>query len=48
MEQQKMIGFSLFGGDWLWFGFYMALKPYMTKSSNSFTVLNNVLCFNCI
>jgi hypothetical protein len=38
MEQQKMIGFLLYGGGLLWFGLYLEQKPYMKKLQSSYKV----------
>tara|TARA_Y100001001_G_scaffold71193_1_gene69151 strand:+ start:578 stop:736 length:159 start_codon:yes stop_codon:yes gene_type:complete len=38
MEQQKTIGFLLYGGVLLWFGLYSEQKPYMKKLQKSYKV----------
>ena len=38
MEQQKTIGFLLYGGVLLWFGLYSEQKPYMEKLQKSYKV----------
>ena len=38
MEQQKTIGFLLYGGVLLWFGLYSEQKHYMKKLQKSYKV----------
>ena len=38
MEQQKTIGFLLYGGALLWCGLYLEQKPYMKKLQKSYKV----------